>query len=324
MRGAPPENHDRSHDPSDRHPPSAERSESLLPGRIPVSQFFPAGLEDHRTAMVTLAGGERVRVVESGPANGPPVVFIHGWGCSAYEWRRNLGPVGAAGWRAIAVDLRGHGLSDKPRGAHAYTNDAMARHLIAILDALGLARTVLVAHSLGGEIAFEVALRAPQRVSRLVLIGPVGFGRAMLARIGKLLTPRPIVGILPSTVTRASVWVALRYATGNLGGVTDEDIAQYWAPSQFPEYSLAIRHLLHGCLWRPRRPHELSRVRVPTLVVFGTRDRLVNGSTARHYVERMPNARLELIDEAGHVVPSEAAERFNTLLLDFLGKPKAG
>lgn len=272
--------------------------------------------------MLELAGGERVRTVETGPPDGPLVVLVHGWGCSAYEWRANLPALGAVGWRAVAVEPRGHGRSSKPRDAAPYAQAAMVRHLLAILDALGAHRVPLVGHSLGGQLALHAALVAPERVSRLALAAPVGFGHATLARLGQLATPERVVPWLPRFVSRALVRLALRMASGPLRGAPAADVDQYWAPSSDPGYAIAARHLLHGCRWREHKPELLARVRIPTLVVFGTRDRLVNGREASRLVSHMPDARLEVIRGAGHVIPWEASERFNALLLDFLGAPR--
>ena len=262
-----------------------------------------------------------MRVVETGPEDGPLVVLVHGWGCSAYEWRANLPALAAVGWRAVAVEPRGHGLSSKPRDASAYAQAAMVRHLLAILDALGARRVPLVGHSLGGQLALHAALVAPERVSRLVLAAPVGFGHVTLARLGQLVTPDRVVRWLPRLVSRALVRLALRIASGPLRRASSDDVEQYWAPSCDPGYAVAARHLLHGCRWREHKPELLARVRIPTLVVFGTRDRFVNGREAARLVACMPDARLEIIRGAGHVIPSESAERFNALLLDFLGDP---
>jgi pimeloyl-ACP methyl ester carboxylesterase len=250
------------------------------------------------------------------------VVLVHGWGCSAYEWRANLPALGAVGWRAVAVEPRGHGLSSKPREASAYAQAAMVRHLLAILDALGARRVPLVGHSLGGQLALHAALVAPERVSRLALAAPVGFGHVTLARIAQLLTPDRVVPWLPRFVTRALVRLALRLASGSMRRAAADDVEQYWAPSCDPGYAIAARHLLHGCRWREHKPELLARVRIPTLVVFGTRDRLVNGREAARLVSYMPESRLEVIRGAGHVIPSEAGGRFNALLLDFLGAPR--
>src|SRR5204863_3743213 len=96
--------------------------------------------------------GTTIRYIDAG--RGSPVVFIHGLGPSIYAWRKTLGPVLAAGFRVIAFDNRGFGISDKP--ARGYSNAEYASLTVAFMDSLGLADAVLVGHSMGGAIAGEV------------------------------------------------------------------------------------------------------------------------------------------------------------------------
>lgn len=117
----------------------------VLRGRLSPDEMFPAGQSELRSYHTELASGIRVRVVEVGDPESPPVVFLPGWGCSAYIFRYTLEPVAAAGYRAIAVDLKGHGLSDKPTAVGEYTLDSMRTHVIEILNALGIARAPLPA-----------------------------------------------------------------------------------------------------------------------------------------------------------------------------------
>ena len=97
-------------------------------------EMFPAGDPAYRVSYPRLASGIRIRVVERGDPDAPPVVLVHGWGCSAYVFRQNMPALADGGFRAIAFDLKGHGLSDKPQTADEYTVDAMVEHLREVLD----------------------------------------------------------------------------------------------------------------------------------------------------------------------------------------------
>ena len=136
--------------------------------QIPEDQRYPAGSPFR--AQYRVVDGTRLRMIDTG--QGAPVVFIHGFGASIYSWRKTLPAVLAAGYRVIAFDNRGFGFSDKP--ASGYGNAAYARLVVALLDSLNLPSAVLVAHSMGGAIAAEVALRYPARVRGLVLIDAAG------------------------------------------------------------------------------------------------------------------------------------------------------
>ena len=82
--------------------------------------MFPAAVPGVRATIVTLAGGTRVRVVETGPPAGAPVLLVHGWGACVYTFRHAIEALARVGRRALACDLRGHGLSDKPVGREPF------------------------------------------------------------------------------------------------------------------------------------------------------------------------------------------------------------
>jgi 2-hydroxymuconate-semialdehyde hydrolase len=292
----------------------------VLPRRLAADAVFPAGWPGLAARMVTLADGLRVRVVEpedDAAAGAPTIVFVHGWACSVYSFRHNLLDVARAGFRAVAVELRGHGESDKPTDASGYSLHAMGRHLVDVLDALGVKRAVLVGHSMGGAVAVRAALDAPERVRGLVLLAPVGFGTIDLMWLVRLATPRPVAPVLPYVVPRAAVAVALRLAYGRHGRASARDVDEYWAPTRAPAFVRAMRRLLHAFEWAPGRKEELQRLHVPTLVLFGTRDRLVRPSSAEVYVACAPQARLELVADAGHVLPEEVPAIVNAAIVRF-------
>ena len=104
------------------------------------------------------------------------MLLVHGWAVSAYLWRHNIRPLAAAGYRVIAPDLPGHGLSDAPSAAGSYTVEAFARYVLETLDACGVERAAVAGQSMGGKVVVRAALDAPARVSQLLLYGAVGFG----------------------------------------------------------------------------------------------------------------------------------------------------
>src|SRR3954471_18695148 len=161
------------------------RRDILGPG-----EMFPAGDPAYRVSFPRLPAGLRIRVVERGDANAPPVLLVHGWGCTVYAFRKNMPALAAAGYRAIAFDLKGHGLSDKPQSAGDYQIYALIEHLRETLDALALERPVIVGHSMGGTLIYHFAARYPDRVRGLGLISPAGLTGVPLMRLYRLLTPK--------------------------------------------------------------------------------------------------------------------------------------
>jgi pimeloyl-ACP methyl ester carboxylesterase len=146
--------------------------------------MYPAGDDLVSSRFITIATGERVFVAECGPANGLPVLLCHGW---VYGWSGTLPVLAAAGYRAIAVDLRGHGRSDERDPASQYTTPAMVAQLAAIVDTLGIDRPVLAGHSMSGRITLQYALDRPGRVRGLALLAPIGVGslRPSIKRFGQ-------------------------------------------------------------------------------------------------------------------------------------------
>jgi len=295
-------------------------TDRLLAGRLPPDAVFPAGEAGHVVRMVALPGGTRVRVIECPPREGDPAarpaLFVHGWGVSSYTFHRNLRPVADAGVPVWGFDLKGHGYSDKPVDAAEYTLDALARHVLDVMDALGLERALLVGHSMGGGIAVRVATTAPERVAGLVLLAPVGFGAVNLARLAVWLLPKPLDTLLPYLAWRAATRVALALAYGSRARPSARDVDEYWAPTADPAFVRAVREVTRAVDWRPGRPEELARVRCPAVVMFGTEDRIVRGDSADTYVRCLPEARLELIRGAGHVLPEEVPERVNEVIVE--------
>lgn len=116
--------------------------------------------------------GTRTRVLEAG-LSGPVVVFIHGLSTRADRWKGAMEHAAQLGFHAIAFDLPGHGLSDKPP-AFDYSSSGLARYALSVMDALGIQRAHLVGTSLGGHVAALLAMQAPQRCSSLYLVAPLG------------------------------------------------------------------------------------------------------------------------------------------------------
>lgn len=284
--------------------------------RLPPAEWFPAGWAGLSARRVALADGTSMRVVEAGPAGGEPVVLLHGWAVSSYLWRHTLGGLAAAGYRAYAPDLPGHGLSDAPLAKGDYSLAAFARRGEQLLDALALARPRLLAQSMAGRLAVELAMRG--RVERLALFGPVGFGNVSPATAFAPFIPEFAGDIATALVTRQMVEIVQRRVHGKLGWFTDRDVDEYWAPTQFPAVVRAQVQMLREFSWEPLAPAALAAIDVDTLVVFGTSDRTVRPRRAAELVAALPRGRLEWIEGGGHVVMEEVPDVVNGMLVEFL------
>jgi pimeloyl-ACP methyl ester carboxylesterase len=292
--------------------------------------MFPAARPDIRTRYSTLPGGLRLRLAEAGEPSAPPVLLLHGWGASLYMWRDWFAPLAAAGWRPIAVDLPGHGLSDKPADDAVYRLDGQLAAIRALLDVERLEQVEVVAQSMAGTIALELALRGEPRVRRLALVNPACFGRVRLLRLARAVTPPAVDLVLPHLVSRQIVARTHRLVYGDPSRLTERDVDEYWAPSQFPGFAPAMRRLLHHFSWT-RVPAasmsaRLSRLASSSLVVLGGRDRLV--CSAGPYVAELLRLGAPLVAReiaaGGHAVNEERPEEVIPLVLRFFAGSAGG
>ena len=288
--------------------------------------MWPAGDSAYRVHSLGLNSGITVRVVEAGPREGPAVLMLPGWGVCAFTFRGNLPGLAAAGYRAIAVDLKGHGLSEKPVGAAEYTLSSLVAHVGEIIAALGLDRPALVAQSMAGRIAIEFALANSGTIRSLALISPVGLGRVRLIRLGRLSAKRVFDPLASIARQRSLYRIALQTAYGKLGTVEPEEVNEYWAQSQFPGFVSAVRSLLGNFAWE-HAPSRVAALRVPVTVFRGTRDRIVAADAARlasearlelgEVIGRAPTGRsLLVLEGAGHALNEEAPGMLNPALVE--------
>lgn len=287
-------------------------------GRLSAGEMFPAGDPAYRVSYPRLRSGIKVRVVERGDSAAPPVVFVPGWGCPVYVYRRNLPAVADAGFRSISVDLKGHGLSFKPLGGGEYSLESLITHVEEILDALELERPALVGHSMGATLLYHFVSTHPRRARALTLLSPVGLSGVPLMWLYKSLTPAFLRPLLRRVRPRIVVKVALRRVYGRRGSFNEDDIDQYWAPTQFPESSLALRDLLHSYDWRAARTRELPTVHLPALGMWGSRDHLQPRDGLDIYKRLIPGIVLREIEGAGHIIPEETPDEVNQAVIAFL------
>jgi pimeloyl-ACP methyl ester carboxylesterase len=289
------------------------RRDSLGPG-----EMFPAGDSTYRVSFPRLESGIRIRVVERGDPAAPPIVLVHGWGCTVYVFRFNIPVISDAGYRVVALDLKGHGLSDKPPGADEYTIDALVEHLRQTFDAIGLERPVLAGHSLGGSLTYHFAASHPDRVSGIGLISPAGLTGVPLMRLYRSLTPAVLNPVLSRVRSRTVVKIALRRVYGKRGHFSSRDVEEYIAPSQFPDYAPAVRQALHSYDWKAAEHRRLSVVDLPAVGVWGTLDHMMPDDGMEIYRALVPRIELEPVIDAGHIVPEETPSEVNRALLRLL------
>jgi pimeloyl-ACP methyl ester carboxylesterase len=284
---------------------------------LSLAEIYPAGVAGVTTRTIRLSSGVHVRVSESGPRHGPPVLMLHGWGASLFMFRHALALLPAHGFRAIAVDLRGYGLSDIPLAAGSYALDAYLGDLDALFESLGIERATIIGQSMGGGVALHFALRHPARVKRLVLINPVGLVSIGWVSLVRLVPQMLMEGLgrraLPRWLTR---FILRHIAFGDGSLVTERDVDENWTPTQRPGFIHAIRSAIDEFDWSPIPESSASALRVPTLVIVGTKDRVIRH--ARESAERLNGARV-LTMTGGHCVHEEHPTEVYGAITEFIG-----
>lgn len=264
---------------------------------------------------VTTSAGYRLHYTSAG--QGSPIVLIHGFMDSHRTWRRNV-DVLASAHRVYALDMLGFGSSERVR-APIYTLKQQAQALKSFFDALQIGPAVIIGHSLGGALALQFAYDFPDLVHKLVLVAPATYLYAALPRNGLRYIPR---GVARGVLGLYQRWQGSRAATVRLAYGAAQRITQ--DSIGFRKQMLRTRGMHDALLFmiQSKReadvPRYLQQVTVPTLIIWGRRDRVLPGSHARRHAQALPNARLEWVETAGHLPHEEQPEQVNWLLQEFL------
>jgi pimeloyl-ACP methyl ester carboxylesterase len=244
------------------------------------------------------------------------VLLIHGYLQSSWTWRQNLEAL-AAQLQVHAVCVPGFGWSDKPRHI-GYSLPEQAARLWQVLDSLGVQQAHLVGNSLGGATALQMAVQAPARVGRLVLVNPAGHGLYPMAALASLQheLAEPLLH-LPGIPTLLRL--GLQYgAYANLD-VDAAFLQRFLQPLQTAGAKRAAlqvaRHFNRDLRALDRR---LGEVQAPALLMWGQGDRVVPLAAVQRLARALADARLELYDCSGHCPMEEEPRRFNRETLAFL------
>jgi pimeloyl-ACP methyl ester carboxylesterase len=261
------------------------------------------------------ARGLLTHVALAGPEGGDPVVLVHGWPQHWWIWRGVVPSLVDAGYRCICVDLRGHGWTDAP--PDGYEKEQFASDVLAALDELGVERFKLVGHDWGGFAGFLMALRAPERVEKLLAIsiihpwiraggGPVATVKQLLGASYQFIIGSPVVG---RQVVQRTPFMKILLSRGSAyplpDDVRDAYVERWRDPKRAAATSAIYRTLLlreiRGILGGRYRDHRLT---VPTVLVYGNRDPVIHGERLRGWEEHADDMRIVEVD-GGHFLPDE-------------------
>jgi len=260
-------------------------------------------------------GGVALHVVDEGHPAGPPILFIHGYCQSTFAWRKQFASDLTRDFRLIAFDLRGHGESDKPGAADAYTDSHLwADDVDAVVDALDLENVTLAGWSYGGYVISDYLRFYGSRKVRAILFACAltlkggekarGFtGERFAALFPALNSPQPDV-LRPAMARFVDMCVA------DPAEISENDRVKLLAVGE--QCPAVARE------WMVRRRLDnddvLAKLGVPVLCVHGDKDEIVTVASSEHNARTIPGAKLSLYAGIGHSPFFEDAQRFNSEL----------
>jgi pimeloyl-ACP methyl ester carboxylesterase len=282
---------------------------------------------DRRPLSVDLTidnGDVRLHAVAEGPADGPVVILLHGFPEFWYGWRRQIGPLAAAGFRVIAPDQRGYNLSSKPEGIARYALRELVADVLAICDAAGRDQVCVAGHDWGGAVAWSFAARYPARVRRLAVLNiphPTAMWNYLRSEPVQMLrswymlffqAPR-LPEILLSRFGEAALVRTSRHGT-----FPPEDLARYREAWRQPGARTGMINWYRAL--RLVRSPKAPLIEVPVRILWGDQDRFLLPGLARESLRYCGRADLIRFPAATHWIQHEEAERVNELLIEWFRK----
>ena len=259
------------------------------------------------------AGGIETNYHDIG--QGEPVLLIHGSGpgVSAWaNWRLNI-PALAEKLRVLALDMVGFGFTERPAGIQ-YNMDTWIKHAIDFLDALGIEKTHIVGNSFGGGLALALAIRYPNRVNKMVLMGSAGVPFELTEALDAVWGYTPSIENMKKMLDyfaydRSLVsdeLAELRYKASIRPGVQEAYSAMFPAPRQRWIEALASKE------------EDIKKIQNEALIIHGREDRVLPHTNALKLFELIDRAQLHMFGRCGHWTQIEHAKTFNWLVTNFL------
>jgi pimeloyl-ACP methyl ester carboxylesterase len=283
------------------------------------------------TAHDTVVHGTKIHWLEAGSGD-PPFLLIHGWGSSVAKWLDAL-PLLGADRRTIAIDLPGFGESDAPQGS--YSPGWLAGAARAFCDEIGVARAIWVGNSLGGLAAIHGAAAWPERVEGLIAVD------AALPNEGGRPQPKVLASFLAPALPFLGEFLYARYIGRSPELLVQESLERNFAdPDRISEstrlaliqdarnrvgrraHARGVVRANRHMMWALSARREMTwrtfgSIRVPTLLVWGGRDRLVPLAVGERAVSKLPGSELIVIDDCGHNPQMECPEEFAGPVISF-------
>lgn len=261
-------------------------------------------------------GGTSLRIRDTGPPQAQAILLLHGFGSSLETWEPWAQSLDKT-YRVLRVDFPGSGLSEADRSGQY--DDARSLSLIsALLDQMSIHDAVLIGNSMGGRIAWQFAAAFPDRIKKLVLISPDGFASPGF-EYGKPPKVPAFLQLMKYFLPRALMKTNLAAAYGDPSRLSDATVDRYYELLLAPgNRGAMIDRMRQGVIEDPIP--VLRRIKTPTLLLWGEKDRLIPFTNSADYVQALPNAELVSFRDLGHVPHEEAPVESLKALEQFLAR----
>jgi 2-hydroxy-6-oxonona-2,4-dienedioate hydrolase len=266
--------------------------------------------------------GIRTRVLEAG--SGFPLILLHGTGGHAETYLRNIGPL-SQHFRVLAVDMVGHGYTDKTDGD--YTMDTFADHIAGLIDTIGASQVFLSGESLGGGVACWTALKYPEKIRALslntgILARPDEKGLADLADVEQR-TEKLAENFTAETVRKRLEWLVYDPAS-----MTDEMVQIRLKVYSQPGMTDTMVKVMKTVMQMNREAfgdidyydHTLAQIKCPTIVIWTDHNPGKSFEAIKPAIDSIPDAEVHLLKGAGHWPQWEKPDEVNSRMIDFLGR----
>lgn len=262
--------------------------------------------------------GVKVHYQEAGPTDAPAIILIHGFTASTLVWSEVLLPIAESGFRVVALDLAGFGFSGKPVDGD-YTIEWQASLVMGLMDRLWIESATLVGNSYGGAVAAACALDFPERVEGLVLVGAVSnddVKKRFILRLGI----SPLLGDLISPLLLDIRWLVRQRMRRNRIRQKEINNERFEAHHRHLRTSSTQRAALSMLRrWRAERiRRDAHLIKQPTLLIWGEQDAEIPLEDGKYLHRRIPNARLMIFRNCGHLPQEEYPQEFVELVTGFV------
>lgn len=267
------------------------------------------------------SGGVKIHYASYGPTSGPLVVMVHGFPDFWYTWRHQMQALGDAGYRCVAMDLRGYNLSDKPVGLENYDMRLLVGDVLSVIKANGRQKAIVMAHDWGGAIAWQVALNVPQVVDKLVILNlphPRGLSRELANNAEQQKASEYARRFQQPDSHKQLTAAALA------GWVRDPEAKKLYVEA-FERSSLEGMMAYYQRNY-PRPPYQEStdarKLTMPVLLIHGLKDTALLAPALNGTWNWVDDLTLVTIPEASHFVQQDATEKVNRSVKSWLERDK--